>query len=161
MLHEELDAVLFERDRVGVGLGDALDDLDVFDIELEAAGGAFVGADFAGDDDAGLLRQAFECLEDRGRHALDVGHALHGAGAIAKDGKQQLAAFARVVEPSVKSDGLAFKLAERGDGGVRGGGFRCFCCRWGGGDFFGHDGWALWAAWSPTLQAEALEGWGT
>ena len=66
MLHEEVDAVLLEGDGVGVGLGDALDDLDVFDVELEAAGGALVGADFAGDDDAGLLGQAFECFEDRG-----------------------------------------------------------------------------------------------
>ena len=51
MLHQEVDAVLLERDGVGVGLGDALDDLDVFDIELEAAGRALVGANFAGDDD--------------------------------------------------------------------------------------------------------------
>ncbi len=52
VLHEEVDAVLLEGDGVGVGLGDALDDLDVFDVELEAAGGALVGADLAGDDDA-------------------------------------------------------------------------------------------------------------
>jgi hypothetical protein len=40
------------RDGIGVGLGNALDDLDIFDIELVAAGGALVGADLAGDDDA-------------------------------------------------------------------------------------------------------------
>ena len=100
MLHEEVDAMLLEGDGVGVGLGNALDDLDVFDVEFEAAGGALVGADLAGDDDAGLLRQALERFEDRGRDALDVGHALYGAGAVAKDGKEQLAALARVVEPS-------------------------------------------------------------
>ena len=65
----------------------------------------------------GLLREAFERLEDLRRNALDVGHALHRAGAVAKDGKQQLAALARVVEPSAKGDGLAFVLAEGGDGG--------------------------------------------
>ena len=58
VLHEEVDAVLFEGDGVGVGLGNALHDLDVFDVELEAAGGALVGADLAGDDDAGLLGEA-------------------------------------------------------------------------------------------------------
>src|SRR5208337_984322 len=57
MLHEEIDAMLLERDGIRVGLGDALDDLEVFDIELVTAGGALVGADFAGDDDARLLGQ--------------------------------------------------------------------------------------------------------
>ena len=52
MLHEEVDAVFLEGDGVGVGLGDALDDFEVFDIELEAGGRALVGADLAGDDDA-------------------------------------------------------------------------------------------------------------
>ena len=67
VLHEEVDAVLLEGDGVGVGLGDALDDLQVFDVEFEAAGSALVGADLAGDDDAGLLGEAFEGLEDLGR----------------------------------------------------------------------------------------------
>ena len=52
VLHEEVDAVLLGGDGVRVGLGNALDDLNVFDVELEAAGCALVGADFAGDDDA-------------------------------------------------------------------------------------------------------------
>ena len=117
MLHEEVDAVLLESDGVGVGLGDALDDLEVFNVELVAAGGALVGADFAGDDDAGFLGEAFEGLEDLGGDALDVGHALDGAGAVAKDGEEQLAALAEVVEPSAEGDGLAFMLADGGDGG--------------------------------------------
>ena len=41
-----------------------------------------------------FLREAFERFEDRRRNALDVGHALHGPGAVAKDGEQELAAFA-------------------------------------------------------------------
>ena len=140
MLHEEVDAVLLEGDGVGVGLGNALDDLNVFDIELEAAGGALVGADLAGDDDGRLLREAFERLEDCGRNALDVGDALHGSGAVAKDGKQQLAALAEVIEPSAQGDGLAFMLAESGDGGD-GSGWSC------GGGFFRHEVSAL--SWRP------------
>ena len=54
VLHEEVDAVLFERDGEGGLVGDALEDFDVFDVELEAGGGAGVGADFAGDDEGGL-----------------------------------------------------------------------------------------------------------
>ena len=49
--------MLLEGDRVGVGLRNALDNLEVYDIQLEAARRALVGADFAGDDDAGLLGQ--------------------------------------------------------------------------------------------------------
>ncbi len=64
MLHEEVDAVLLEGDGVGVGLGDALDDFDVFHVELKAAGSALVGADLAGDDDRRLLGKAFERIED-------------------------------------------------------------------------------------------------
>jgi hypothetical protein len=70
VLHEEVDAVLLEGDGVGVGFGDALDDLNVFDVELEAAGRALVGANAAGDDDAGLLGEAFEGVEDGGRTLL-------------------------------------------------------------------------------------------
>ncbi len=39
VLHEEVDAVLFEGDGEGRVFGDALEDFDVFDVEFEAAGG--------------------------------------------------------------------------------------------------------------------------
>jgi len=39
MLHEEVDAVFLEGDGVGVGLGDALDDFDVFDVQLVSSRG--------------------------------------------------------------------------------------------------------------------------
>ena len=64
MLHQEVDAVLLERDGEGRLVGDALHDLDVVDVELEAGGRARVGADLAGDDDAGLQREVLERLED-------------------------------------------------------------------------------------------------
>ncbi len=126
MFHQEVDTVFFERDRVGIGLGNALDHLYVFDVELVAAGGALVGADLSANYDARFLRQTFQRLEDRGRHAFDVGHALHGSSAVAKDGKEKLAAFTRVIEPSMEGDGLAFMLAQGRDGGKRSGGFGCF-----------------------------------
>ncbi len=122
VLHEEVDAVLLGGDGVGVGLGDALDDFDVFDVELEAAGGALVGADFAGDDEAGFLGQAFEGGEDFRGDGFDVGYALDRAGAVAEDGEDELAGFAGVVEPSAEGDGLVFVLAEGGYGG------RCATC---------------------------------
>jgi hypothetical protein len=149
VFHEEVDAVLFEGDGVGSGLGDALDDLDVFDVELEAAGGALVGTDFAGDDDGGFLGEAFEGFKHVSGHAFDVGYALDGSGAVAEDWKEELAAFAEVVEPAAEGDGLAFMLAEGGDGGdrrhLRWGRWRRSGFRSGGCDFFGHGLLALWA----------------
>jgi hypothetical protein len=41
-----------------------------------------------------------------------VGYALHGSGAVAKDGEEELTAFAEIVEPTLDGDGLAFVLAE-------------------------------------------------
>ena len=46
-----------------------------------------------------------------------MGDALDGAGAVAKDGEEELAAFAEVVEPAAEGDGLAFVLAEGGNCG--------------------------------------------
>ncbi len=128
VLHEEVGAMLFEGDGVGIVFGDALDDLDVLDVELVTAGGAFVGADFAGDDDGGFVGEAFDGLEDLGRDGGFGDDALDGAGAVAEDGKEQLAALAQVVEPAVQGDGLAFVLADAGDGG-KGRFCHCRCFR--------------------------------
>ena len=117
VLHEEVDAVLFERDGVGRVVGDALDDLDVFDVELEAGGGAGVGADLAGDDDGGLQGEVLEGLEDLFGDGGFGDDALDGAGAVAEDGEEKLAGGAEVVEPAAEGDGLAFVGGEGGDGG--------------------------------------------
>ena len=59
VLHEEVDAGLFELDGVGGFVGNALGDGDVVDVELEAGGGAVVGADAAGDGEGGLEGEGF------------------------------------------------------------------------------------------------------
>ena len=82
------------------------------DVDLVSAGGALVGANFAGDDHAGFLRQALDRLEQFGRDGLLGDDALNDAAAVAKDGKQQFAALAQVVEPAANGDGLAFMLAD-------------------------------------------------
>ncbi len=119
VLHQEVGAVLFGRDRIGVGLGHALHDLDVRDVEFVAAGGALVGADFAFDDDARFLREALDGVEDFRRDGVLRDYALDDADAVAELGEKELAAFAEVVEPSADGDGLAFVLADfcdRADG---------------------------------------------
>ena len=148
MLHQEIDAVLLERDRVRIGLGHALNHLHVFHVQLEAARGALVGADLAGDNHARLLRQAFERFKHRGRNALHVRHALHGPGAVAKDGEQQLAALAQVVEPSAQGDGLAFMLAEGGNGGDGAAGLASGTLRRS--RFLQAWAWTLCVAWLPS-----------
>src|SRR5580658_5101582 len=116
VLHQEIDAVFFGSDGVGSGLGHALHDLDVRDVELITAGGALIGADLAFDDDAGFLGEAFDGVENFGRDGVLRDYTLDDAGAVAKLREQELAAFAEVVEPSADGDGLAFVLADSCDG---------------------------------------------
>ena len=119
VLHQEVDAMFFGRDRIGIGFGDALHDLDVRDVEFVAAGSALVGADFAFDDDAGFLSEAFDGVEDFGRNCVLRDHALDDAAAVAELGEEEFAAFAEIVEPSADGDGLAFVFADfcdRADG---------------------------------------------
>ena len=117
MLHEEVDAVLFERDGEGSLVGNALDDFDVFDIDLVTGGGAAVGTDLASDDDARFEGEIFECLEDLFGNGGLGDDALDGSGAVAEDGEEQLAGGAQVVEPAAQGDGLTFVGGEGGDGG--------------------------------------------
>ena len=58
VLHQEFDAVLFQRDRIRIVLRNALHHLNARYIQFISAGGALVGANFAFDDYAGFLRQA-------------------------------------------------------------------------------------------------------
>jgi hypothetical protein len=116
--HQEVGAVFFGCDGVGIGFGHALHDLDVRDIEFVAAGRALVGANFSFDDDAGFLGEALQGAESF-RILLESANALNDASAIAKDGEEQLAGFAKVVEPTTKGDFLPVmisRLIDRDDG---------------------------------------------
>ena len=117
VLHEEVDAVFFEGDGERGVFGDALEDFYVFDVELVAAGGAGVGTDFAGDDEAGFEGELFEGVEDFFGDGGFGDDALDGAGAVAEDGEEELARGAEVVEPAAEGDGFAFVLGEGGYGG--------------------------------------------
>ncbi len=116
MLHEEVGAVLFRRDGIGVGFGDALDYLHVRHIEFVAAGGTFIGADFAFNDHARFLRESFDSVEHLGRYGILGHHALNDTGAVAKLREQQLPALAQVVEPAADRNRVAFVLADFCDG---------------------------------------------
>ena len=117
VLHEEVGAVLLERDGEGRVLGHALDDFDAFHVKFIAPGGALVGADLAGDDDAGLLRESLDGVENFGREGGLGDDSLNGSGAVAKYGEEQFAALAQVIQPALKGDAAAFVLADGGDGG--------------------------------------------
>src|SRR5260370_36971914 len=60
LIEQEIDSMLLELNREGCAFGDFLNDLDFSDADFVAAGGALFGSDFAGDDDAGFLRQALQ-----------------------------------------------------------------------------------------------------
>ena len=112
VLHQEIDAVLFQRDGIGIVLRNALDHLHIGDVQFVAAGSALVGANLAFNNHARFLGQAFDGIEDFGGDRI-LGHdALNHAGAIAKLREQQLPALAQVVEPAANGDALALVLAD-------------------------------------------------
>ena len=112
MFHEEIGAVLFGSDRVGRGLGNALDHLHVRNIEFVPAVRALVGTNFAFDDHAGFLRERFDRVEDFRRDGVLGNNALNDARAVAELGEQELSTFAQVVEPATDGDRLALVLAD-------------------------------------------------
>lgn len=116
MLHQEIDTVFFGSNGVRVGFGDALQHLNVRDIQFVAAGGALIGANFAFYYYAGFLGETFDGFEDFGSDGILRDYTLNDAGAVTKLGKEKLATFAEVVEPSADGDGLAFVLADFCDG---------------------------------------------
>jgi hypothetical protein len=115
MIEQEIDAVFLELDGEGRALGNFLDDLDSADADFVAAGSALFSADFAGDDDARLLREALKRFKSF-RTLFERADALDDAGAIAKDGEEQLTGFAQIVEPPTQCDFLAVVLASLFDG---------------------------------------------
>ena len=87
-------------------------EFDVRKREFVAAGGAFVGADGAGDDERRLLRHAVDGFEDL---LADVGQrrdALHDAGAVADDDETDLARGAFVIQPALDRDCTAIVSAD-------------------------------------------------
>ena len=110
LVEQKVHAVFLELDGEGRGFGNFLDDLNFADADFVAAGSALLGADFAGDDDAGFLREALEGFEGFGIF-FQGADALNDAGAVAKNGEEQFAGFANIVEPAANGDFLAVVLA--------------------------------------------------
>jgi hypothetical protein len=120
MLHQKINAMLFQRDWEGIALRDSLDDLYVGNIEFVAAGGPLVSADFAFHDDTRLLRETLHRVENVGWNGTLRYNALNHTGAIAKLRKEKLPALAKIVEPAANGDGLTFVFANFSDRGYKG-----------------------------------------
>ena len=104
--------IIFER---GIFFDPRWHDLGDFHLEFVASRSTLIGAHLPGDDQGGLLRQAFERVPQLGRDLAFDHHALHQAGAVADDGEEQFAALPQVVEPAANGDRLAFMTAELRD----------------------------------------------
>ena len=117
VLHQKINAVLFQRYGIGIILGNTLHYLHIGNVELVAAGSALIGANLAFDNDTRFLGQSLHRIENFSRNSVLRQHPLNYAGAVAKNREQQLAALAQVVEPPAKRNGLAFVLSNLRDGG--------------------------------------------
>ena len=110
VVEQEIYAVLLELDGERFVFGNFLQHLDFRDAHLEAARSALFGANFAGDNHAGLLREAFQGFESFGIF-FQGADTLDDAGAVAKNRKNQLAGFTDVVKPTADGDFLAVVIA--------------------------------------------------
>jgi len=110
--------MLLELDGERRALRNFLNDLDFGDADFVPAGSALFRADFARDDNAGFLRQAFQRLERPGIF-LQRANALDDAGAVTKNREEQFARFPQIVKPALQRDFLPLVLAclLDGDGG--------------------------------------------
>ncbi len=110
LVEQKIDAVLFELNRIGIGVWNALDDFNAADMNFEAARRALFGVNFSRDDDAGFLRQSFERFEGF-RLFFQRDDALDDAGAVAKNREEEFSRFAQVVEPAANRDGLSGEVS--------------------------------------------------
>src|SRR5204863_3693681 len=107
MLHQEIDAMLFEGNRIRIVVRHALDELNVRYIKLVAAGSTLIPADFALDYDTGFLCETFYCVENLRRNCALRNYALDHATSVTEYREKKFAAFAEIVEPAADGDGLA------------------------------------------------------
>ena len=63
LVEQEIYAVLFQLNRIWLGIRNALDHFDAADVNFIAAGGARFGLNFSGDDYARFLGKTFERFE--------------------------------------------------------------------------------------------------
>ena len=114
LVEQEIDAVLFELDRIRLGFRHALHDFDALTCNSYPPGARGSAATFPvtmtldscvrplrGVECVGLLLQRNDALDD--------------ARAVAKNREEQLARFAQIVEPSAKGDFLPHMLADMFD----------------------------------------------
>ncbi len=107
--------MLLELDGEGRAFWNFLDDLDFGDANFVPAGCAFLRANFAGNDNAGFLRETLQRLERLGIF-LERANTLDNAGAVAKNREEQFARFPKVIEPALERDFLSVVLASLLDG---------------------------------------------
>src|SRR5947207_12873245 len=130
MLHQELDAMLFQRDRKRIILRHALKNLHIVDVELVAAGCPFIGTHSAGNNNRRFLSEVLDAFKHFGCNRSFGDDALNESAAVTEDREEQLAALAQVVQPPAYGDALPFACSDLGDGGYG---------RVGGGDWFFFD----------------------
>ena len=102
--------MLFRGDGEGVVRSHRLQHVEMNHIQLEAARGPLVGADFASNNHGGFLREVSGRLKNFRRYGIFGDYTLNQARAIAEDGEQKLARGAQVVKPAKQRHFLTIKL---------------------------------------------------
>ena len=121
MLHKEVHAVFFGRNRIRIGVRDLLQDLHIHNVKFVPARGTLIGPHFPLDDHTRFLGEALHGIKDFGCYRVLGHHTLNRAGTVAKNGEEQFPALALVVQPAADGNGLAFVFSDFGDGAYRSG----------------------------------------
>src|SRR5208283_2896732 len=115
MIHQEVNAVIFGRNRVWMLLGNVLQDAGAFHIQLVSTRSALLRPHFAANDDRTLLRESLQCFEDLFGELALHGNTLDHAAAIANNREDNLSGFAQIVEPARNLHSLSNVPAGIGD----------------------------------------------
>src|SRR5262249_30129432 len=115
MVHQNIDAVFFQRNWEWLIVWNTLNDLHVRNIQLVTTGGALVGSHFTFDDHARFLREILNRIEHFRSDCVLRNYPLDRARAVAKNREQQLTALAQVVEPPADRDRMTVVPANFGN----------------------------------------------
>ncbi len=107
VVHQKFDAVLLRCDRIRICFRDFGRMVRALHVHLEAARRASFRAKAAPHNERRLLRQMLQFLKQLFGQFVFQCDALQQSGAVAQNGKNDLAGLAQVVEPAGDFDGLA------------------------------------------------------
>src|SRR5690348_3620862 len=110
LIEKEIDAVFFELNGERPRIRHALNYIHPIDVELKTSWRTRLGVHCSGDNDTRFLREILRSAECFGMFLLGD-YTLNHTGAVAKNGEEEFAGFAHIVEPALNRHFLTDMLS--------------------------------------------------